>query len=80
MALNILILLSGCTSQVIALEPDSRIALVAQEAFGVATALIGLGTILALTPLGSRAFKDGKVQQLESVNNPMESQNPMDVE
>ena len=62
------------------MDPDSEIALVAQQAFGIATAFVGAGTLLALTPLGSRAFKDGKVQQLESGNNPMESQNPMDVE
>ena len=64
MALNILIFLAGCTAEAIALQSGTTIALVAQQIFGIMTAVIGLGTLFALTPLGSRVFKDGNVQRL----------------
>ena len=80
-ALNVLIFLAGCTAEAIALETGSEIALTAQQVFGVATALIGVGTLFALTPLGSRVFKDGKVQRLSALaatDNATEVKNPLD--
>ena len=80
-ALNVLIFLAGCTAEAIALETGSEIALAAQQVFGVATALIGVGTLFALTPLGSRVFKDGKVQRLSALvatENATEVKNPLE--
>jgi hypothetical protein len=80
-ALNVLIFLAGCTAEAIALETGSEIALAAQQVFGVATALIGVGTLFALTPLGSRVFKDGKVQRLSALaatGNATEVKNPLE--
>ena len=79
-ALNVLIFLAGCTAEAIALETGSEIALAAQQVFGVATALIGVGTLFALTPLGSRVFKDSKVQRLSALaaaDNATEVKNPL---
>ena len=56
-ALNVLIFLAGCTAEAIALETGSEIALAAQQVFGVATALIGVGTLFALTPLGWDGYR-----------------------
>ena len=62
--MNTLIFLAGCTAEAIALQLGTTIALVAQQIFGIITAVIGLGTLFALTPLGSLVFKDGNVQRL----------------
>ena len=46
------------------MQTGTTIALVVQQIFGIMTAVIGLGTLFALTPLGSLVFKDGNVQRL----------------
>ena len=75
-SLSILIFLAGCTAEAIALEIDSCIALVAQQVFGVATALIGAFTLFALTPLGSRMF-NGKMQMISTQVAGTELSNPI---
>lgn len=62
--MNTLIFLAGCTAEAIALQACSTIVLITQQIFGIATVVVRLGTLFALTPLGSRVFKDGKVQPL----------------
>ena len=52
-ALNLLIFLAGCTAEAIALEAAPETALVLQQIFGIASAVTMIGTLLALTPLGS---------------------------
>ena len=66
-ALNILIFLAGCTAEAIALEVGSEVALVLQQVFGVCSAVVVLGTLCALTPLGSLIFNDGKVQRFSTI-------------
>ena len=80
-ALNVLIFIAGRTAEAIALETGSGIALAAQQIFGIATALIGVGTLFALTPLGSRVFKDGKVQRLSALTatDAAEIKNPLSI-
>ena len=59
-ALNLLVFLAGCTAEAIALETASETALLLQQIFGVSSMLISIGTLFALTPLGSRLFSDTK--------------------
>ena len=64
-ALNVLKrAVAGCTAEAIALEVGSEVALVLQQIFGVCSLLVVVGTLCALTPIGSRLFNDGKVRRL----------------
>lgn len=67
-ALNLLIFLTGCTAEAIALEIGSEVAGALQQAFGAAVALTVAGTLFALTPIGSRLFIDGKMQRIEALS------------
>ena len=57
---------AGCTAAAIALEVGSEVALVLQQIFGVCSLLVVVGTLCALTPIGSRLFNDGKVRKTPS--------------
>ena len=62
-ALSLLVFLAGCTAEAIALGTASETALVLQQIFGIVSAVIFVGTLFALTPLGSRLFSDAQVQK-----------------
>jgi hypothetical protein len=59
MALNVLIFLAGRTAEAIALETGSGIALAAQQIFGIATALIGVGVCADAAWLASVQGRQG---------------------
>lgn len=59
-----LIFLAGCTAKAIALEIAPESALVLQQIFGIASGVTLVGTLLALTPLGSSwLFNDAHVHK-----------------
>ena len=60
-ALAFLVFLAGVTAEAIALEIGTEITLALQNVFGVAAML---SRSVALTPLGSQIFNDGRVQRI----------------